>query len=60
MSEAKVISCTQYMTTYDFSTKTFGHATMVIAPWNTPDFDGAIAEIAAARKRLETSEDTHE
>lgn len=41
------------MTTYDFATKTFGHATMLVGGYDGKDIFGAMAELAAARKKLE-------
>ena len=43
------------ITTYDFGTKTFGHASMVVGSYfeeNTPEIDAAIKEIMEAREKL--------
>ena len=43
------------MTTYDFTTKTFGHATMIVGNYleiDTPGLDAAIKEIQEAREKL--------
>ena len=39
------------MTTYDFGTKTFGHASMIIGNYleeNTPEIDAVIKEVTEA------------
>ncbi len=43
------------ITTYDFATKTFGHASMIVVDYcgeNTPEIDAAIKEIMEAREKL--------
>ncbi len=39
-------------TTYDFASKSFGHATMMVSPWSCEDMDEALKGIQEARKRL--------
>jgi hypothetical protein len=43
-------------TTYDFGTKTFGHATMLVGPFDDK-FHPALLELQAARKRLIVEEE---
>ena len=52
MDKPIVIESTGFVTTYDAASDSFGHASMVVAPWNCSDIDGALAELAKARKRL--------
>jgi len=40
------------ITTYDFVTKTFGHASMLVGGWTGQTTEGALAELTAARNRL--------
>jgi len=44
---------TDRMTTYDFATKTFGHATMLVGGYEGKDIGGALEELRLARARLE-------
>ncbi len=40
------------ITTYDFATKTFGHASTVVGGVLEEDVNDALAELASARQRL--------
>ena len=41
------------MTTYDFATNTFGHATMLVGGYEGKDIGGAMEVLQLARARLE-------
>ena len=43
---------TSRLTTYCFSTKSFGHATMLVGGFDPINIDGAMKELGAAREKL--------
>ena len=52
MKVDKVIVLAGGLTTYDFRTKTFGHATMLVEPWQYPELDAALDQLKEQRQQI--------